>query len=721
MEFMIMSDRKPTWLRLPCSRCATEIPELIEGVTIRCLQCGADNTFYESRRYLEKKAKEMFGEVPSIEFIEDPDRRIATLNDRLNKLQTAYQALEPDYQDAEKHALVATPLEKYGISGRKIMGMVQQYHAIAVLAKNYCLPLPMTVEESTPSQELYYTCAFRGLLFLGTYHTIEARRASVNTEATKQYDGAARNFAKAADIAKQAIDTGFQAFRTKKALADAVNNYSTGLASITRGNPDYATRKFKQVRSLLEDIITREPRAKIDHVRVGMIVSLQPSVKMILKQLKDGVKVRETSKVRLYPLDKSKEIIDTVRGAKDWIEKQKERFDGIMDFYKRLNYGEHLDYMKRYDERFGEFFDNIKGIYDDTTKEIVANLSEEYNFKAGQLFRRLESAAKTAVLPGESTREQFEEGRKELEAIDELFKSVMATLLNSMYSQKSIKSSTYTNQAEDAIKLAHSTFDDLVRTAVTQLILDYDESTQRVFDRLSPIADSAKLPGDDVVEQFRDSRAELDSLGFTISSLVDVSYTVKRKEFTDRIQAVQIRQRAQFDTIVRRALMNLIGDYGVVGKKIVVTALPVARAAGALGDRALDQMAELKKDIDSTDDSLENVISQLMGVGFNVKRWEFHNRIIDAQFNRDRDFVDSVRTAVQSLLTFTAMPRWKMIRIRKDITKKGESAMARGRYALSARYFADAAKISQELGEMERAKELEERARGMERLASMIG
>ena len=55
---------------------------------------------------------------------------------------------------------------------------------------------------------------------------------------------------------------------------------------------------------------------------------------MILKQLKDGVKVRETSKVRLYPLDKSKEIIDTVRGAKDWVEKQKERFMGIMDFYK---------------------------------------------------------------------------------------------------------------------------------------------------------------------------------------------------------------------------------------------------------------------------------------------------------------------------------------------------------------------------------------------------
>ena len=716
-----MTTRKPTWLRLPCSRCATEIPELIEGVTIRCLQCGADNTFYESKRFLEKKATDMFGEVPSIEFIDDPNKRVATLNARLSKLKDTFQKLEPDYQEVEKHAIVATPLEKYGVSGRKIMGLVQQYHALAVLVKNYCLPLPMTVEESTPSQELYYTCAFRGLLFLGTYHTIEARRASVNTEATKQYDAAARNFVKAADIASQAIDTGFGAFRTKKALADAVNNYSTGLASVTRGNPDYATRKFKQVRSLLEDIITREPRAKIDHVRVGMIVSLQPSIKMILKQLKEGVKVRETSKVRLYPLDKSKDIIDTVRGARDWVEKQRERFNGIMDFYKRLNYGEKLDYMKRYDERFQEFYGSIKVIYDDTVREIVGNLSEEYNFKAGQLFRRLESAAKTAVLPGESTREQFDEGRKELEAIDELFKSVMATLLNSMYSQKSIKSSEYTNEAEEAIKTAHATFDDLVRTAVTQLILDYDESTQRVFDRLSPIADSAKLPGEDVIEQFRDSRAELDSLGFTISSLVDVSYTVKRKEFTDRIQAVQKRQHGQFDTIIRRAIINLVGDYSIVGKKIVVTAVPVARAAGALGDRALDQMAECKKDIDSADESLENTINQLMAVGFNVKRHEFSPRIIDAQFNRDRDFVDSVRTAVQSLLTFTAMPRWKMIRIRKDITKKGESAMARGRYALAARYFADAAKISQELGEMERAKELEERARGMERLASMIG
>ena len=61
--------RKPTWVRLPCIRCATEIPELIEGVTLRCLQCGADNTFTEASKFLEKLAKTNLGKVPSIDFI----------------------------------------------------------------------------------------------------------------------------------------------------------------------------------------------------------------------------------------------------------------------------------------------------------------------------------------------------------------------------------------------------------------------------------------------------------------------------------------------------------------------------------------------------------------------------------------------------------------------------------------------------------------------------
>ncbi|MHA1231036.1 MAG: hypothetical protein ACTSRP_08855 [Candidatus Helarchaeota archaeon] len=713
-----MTTRKPSWLRLPCTRCLCEIPELIEGVTLRCLQCGTENTFTESQRFLEKLATEVFGKVPSIDFIEDQGQRLATLQERENKLIELLKELEPEEQELQKHAIVATPIEKYGISARKMLEIVQKYNKIAILAKNYCLPLPMTIEEGANSRDIFYTTSFNALIHLGTFHTIQARRATKNTEATKLYDQAARNFSRAGEIANEAIEAGYTRFKVKKALAEAVHNYSVGLASITRGNPDYATRKFKDVRSTLDDIISREPRAKIDNVRCGMIVSLQPSIKMILKQLKEGKVVREASKVRLYPLDKSKEIIDTVREAKEWINKQQERFEGIIDFYMKLNYKEKLDYIKRYEDRFREFSQIAKNIFDETVRDIVKNLEEEYSFKVGQLFRRLESAAKSAVLPGESTREQFDEGRRELEAIDELYKSVMATLIDTSYS---IKKTEFAINAENAIKESHEKFDQLVRMAITQLILDYDESSRRVFDRLGPIADAAKLPGDEVIEQFRDARAELDSLGFTISSLVDVSYNVKRKEFNERIRAVQNRQHINFDALIRRAIINLIGDYGVTGKRLVISALPIAKAAGALGEKALEQMAESKKDIDGLDLNLEECIENLIKCSYSVKRSEFSKEIINAQYNRDRDFVDSVRTAVQSLLTFKALPRYKMIRFRKELIKRGENAMAKGNYAIAAQSFADAAKLSQELGEIELAKELEEKARGMDRLASMIG
>ncbi|MBD3226984.1 MAG: hypothetical protein GF329_02255 [Candidatus Lokiarchaeota archaeon] len=714
---MINTDRKPSWLRLPCSRCYIEIPELIEGVTLRCLQCNTENTFTESERLLERLAKDVFGEVPSIDFIESQEQRLTTIQERETKLINLMKELEKEEEEIQKHAIVATPIEKYGVSARKMLELVKKYNKIAILAKNYCLPLPMTVEEGANSRDIYYSTSFKALIHLGTFNTIRARRASENTEATKLYDQAARNFNKAAEIANDAIEAGYTRFKTKKALADAVNKYATGLASITRGNPDYATRKFKEVRSILDDIISREPRAKIDNVRCGMIVSLQPSIKMILKQLKEGKVVREASKVRLYPLDKSKEIIDTVRDAKEWITKQQERFDGIVDFYYKLNYKEKLDYIKRYQNRFKEFSQIAKNIFDETVRDIVKNLAEEYSFKVGQLFRRLDSAAKTAVLPGESTREQFDEGRGELEAIDELYKSVMATLIDTSYS---IKKTEFATNAENAIKESHDQFDQLVRTAITQLILDYDESSQRVFDRLGPIADSAKLPGDEVIEYFRDSRAELDSLGFTISSLVDVSYNVERKEFSERIRAVQSRQHVTFDSLVRRAIINLIGDYAVTGKKLVLSAIPISKAAGALGEKALEQMAESKKDIDGIDIALEETLQELTKISYEVKRFEFSDDIIDAQYNRDRDFVDSVRTAVKSLLTFKALPRFKMIKYRKELVNRGESAMAKGNYVIAAQSFADAAKLSQELGETERAKELEEKAKGMERLASMI-
>ncbi|NHI94620.1 MAG: hypothetical protein EAX96_19165 [Candidatus Lokiarchaeota archaeon] len=72
-------------------------------------------------------------------------------------------------------------------------------------------------------------------------------------------------------------------------------------------------------------------------------------------------------------------------------------------------------------------------------------------------------------------------------------------------------------------------------------------------------------------------------------------------------------------------------------------------------------MSEVKKAIDSIDDALENSIQQLIRSSYAVKRFEFEDVLINVQMNRDRDFTDSVREAVQSLLTFTAMPRWKMI------------------------------------------------------------
>ena len=91
-----MTARKPTWLRLPCTRCLNEIPELIEGVTLRCLQCGTENTFTESQRFLEKIATDVFGKVPSIDFIEDQNQRLATLQERESKLIEMMKELEPE-------------------------------------------------------------------------------------------------------------------------------------------------------------------------------------------------------------------------------------------------------------------------------------------------------------------------------------------------------------------------------------------------------------------------------------------------------------------------------------------------------------------------------------------------------------------------------------------------------------------------------------------------
>ena len=57
-----MGEQKNLWLRLPCLKCGTEIPELIEGTTIKCFTCGMENSFFESRELLEKWAIDLFGQ-----------------------------------------------------------------------------------------------------------------------------------------------------------------------------------------------------------------------------------------------------------------------------------------------------------------------------------------------------------------------------------------------------------------------------------------------------------------------------------------------------------------------------------------------------------------------------------------------------------------------------------------------------------------------------------
>ena len=63
------------WLRLPCVFCGAEIPELIEGTTIKCFICNTENSFMESKALLESTCVDVFGKTLSIDFIEDPTLR----------------------------------------------------------------------------------------------------------------------------------------------------------------------------------------------------------------------------------------------------------------------------------------------------------------------------------------------------------------------------------------------------------------------------------------------------------------------------------------------------------------------------------------------------------------------------------------------------------------------------------------------------------------------
>ena len=159
-------------------------------------------------------------------------------------------------------------------------------------------------------------------------------------------------------IANQALASGLEddRFKTFKALGEAYSNYAQGLSFISKGNPEWASRQFSRVRSLLTEVVNAgtDPRAKIDHAQAGMIVALQPSVETIFKEMKEGTPLRDTLAVRSLPVDSAPQIIETLEKSRQGLEKGKDRFFGIIDFFRKLNFGVELEYVQRYVKTYQE-------------------------------------------------------------------------------------------------------------------------------------------------------------------------------------------------------------------------------------------------------------------------------------------------------------------------------------------------------------------------------
>ncbi len=57
-----------------------------------------------------------------------------------------------------KVPVISTPLEKYPVDGDQVLNIAKQYHTIAILLKNYVLPLALTADESIAGNQMYYFC-----------------------------------------------------------------------------------------------------------------------------------------------------------------------------------------------------------------------------------------------------------------------------------------------------------------------------------------------------------------------------------------------------------------------------------------------------------------------------------------------------------------------------------------------------------------------------------
>jgi len=706
------------WLRLPCVHCGAEIPELIEGTTIKCFVCNTENTFMESKALLENTCVDVFGKTLSIEFIEDPSLRAQARIMRENRLGELFSNLESEHMNTlGKIPVISTPLEKYPIPAETVLGLAKQYNTLAILLKNYVLPLALVAEESVAGNQMYYFCVARALMLVASYQSIQAALANKNETAWNIYTVSGRNFQKMAEFSNQALANGLEddRFKTFKVLGEAYSNYAIGLSFISKGNPEWASREFSRVRSLLTEVVNAgtDPRAKIDHAQAGMIVALQPSIETIFKELKEGAPLRDTLAVRSLPIDSSQQIIETLEKSRQGLEKGRERFFGIVDFFRKLNFGEELEYVKRYIKNYEELTKENQIKFDQILDSTVKNLINDYKFRCREVYRRMELIAQAAKLPGETTKDEIKEQRNELDMLERNLEPTLSKILSLAYGE--IKKEGYIKEIKPFLDESHQIFDKWVRDAILHLISDYSASANDITGALNAMIANAKLDSG-IAQQFADARKDMDSLGFAISEIVDLSYAVRRADFTDNITVAQTQQRRHFDRLIQQAIYQLIRDYNAKNTSIVMGMEPVINSAKILGNAAVEEIVQGKNDINALDALFDQTIGTILNASYNVKRGQFTEAISEVQAVRKRDFTDEVRKATTTLLDFAGRGRKDLQDDRIKVVAAAEKAMMSSDYKHAGDFYEMVARMSSELGEAEKATEYAERAKSMQRL-----
>ncbi len=713
-----MSDLKPIYIKLPCNNCGSEIPELIEGTTIKCFACGVENSFLESKMKLENLAIDTFGQVPSIEFIEDPSTRMQTRITRENKVGTLFSQLESTYMEKlGKVPVIATPLETYPVDRETILSLANQYNAVAIMIKNYVFPLALTEAEQKNALQMHYFCVCRGQLLIGTLHTMAAAKANNNDQAWNLYTVAGRNFEKMATFAKEAIAANVEddRFDTFIALGEAYDNYSIGLSSISKGNPEWFTSRLKTARARLKDIIDAgvDPRAKLDHAQAGIVDTLKPTIDMIFGEIKEGRAIKKALSVRSLPIDVSDQIIETLEGVRDAIEKTSSRFNGILDFFVKLNFGQRLGYVSRLAEEFVVLHAEQKKRFDEIVEGTINGMIRDYKFRAREVFRRMKLIAEAAKLPGEETKAQIEEEREEVDMLERTLEPTLSKILALAFEE--LRKEGFIREIKPFLEDSHGEFDKWVRAAILQLISDYSASASDISGALDAMIEVGKLDSG-IETQFTEARADLESLGFAISEIIDLSYNVRRAEFTDQISLAQTNQRRRFDRLVRNGLMNLIKDYNFKNQAIIKGCIPILEAAKVLGETAVEEIVQGKADLQSLDALFDSVMGTILNASYDVKRGEFTELISEVQAIRQRDFTDLVREATKKILDYAGRARVELRDDLRTVIDRAESTMIEGDYEESAKLYEIASRIAAELNQPEQSKELLKRSKSMKRL-----